>query len=194
MKLTIILLSIILTFFTVFLVIALPERGALKKTLPMISTTPSPAIQNLSVIKIGDKASEIELTDFDGNKTNLSQFIGKPIFIDFWASSCPFCQVEMPAIEILFQEYRDQVIFIGINRLKFAGETKAKAIQYAKTEVRVSYLLYVDEDDNLYQAFGENLNSMPLAVWIDKEGKVTDKKFGPKTSTEIRLVLQKLLQ
>ncbi len=195
MRQTTILLSIILVFFTISLVVALPERKVSEKSLPIISNTSTPTIPaTLPFYKIGDNVSDIELTDFDGNKTKLSQFGGKPTFIDFWASGCPFCVVEMPAIEKLYQEYKNQIYFIGINRLKFPGETRTKAIQFTKSQVGVSYPLYVDENDLLYQAFGENLNAMPLAIWVSRDMKVIDKKFGPKTNAEMRLTLQKLLQ
>jgi peroxiredoxin len=65
--------------------------------------------------KAGRLAPDFTLTDLDGNQVKLSDFRGKTVFLNFWATWCPPCRAEMPEIESIHQEYKDKnVVVIGI--------------------------------------------------------------------------------
>lgn len=136
------------------------------------------------------EGGEIDFTlqDFDGNEVSLSDFKGKVVFLDFWAAWCPFCVGELPEIEQVHQTYGD-IVVIGVHRTN--TESLETGRKFAE-ERGVTYTLLQDSDGSVYDAFTGGRPFMPVAVFIDKEGKVQDTLFGPKTSEQIRTILDKL--
>ncbi|WP_206872404.1 TlpA disulfide reductase family protein [Clostridium zeae] len=64
----------------------------------------------------GDKAIDFKLKTLDGKEVSLSDLKGKNIFINFWATWCPYCVQEMPEIEKLYQETKNSdLIILGID-------------------------------------------------------------------------------
>ena len=60
------------------------------------------------------RAPDFVVTDTDGNAVTLSQFFGKPIVLNFWATWCMPCVYELPDFEEVFREYGDRVVFMMI--------------------------------------------------------------------------------
>ena len=131
--------------------------------------------------KQGEKIPDVRLIDLDGNTHELSNFAGKAVIIDFWAGWCPFCIEEMPELQKAHQEYGNDLVIIGVHRTD--TESVENGLKFAK-ERGVTYLLVSDSDGSLYRAAGSF--GMPVAVFIDKEGVVTEIKSGPKTAEEIK--------
>lgn len=141
--------------------------------------------------EVGQKAVDFELEDFNGQKVKLSDFAGKPVFIDFWAAWCPFCVEEMVELEKIHQEFGDKLVVLGIHRSETEGIEKGT--QFAK-ERGVSYILLKDSSGEVYKTFTGGRNFMPYAVYIDKEGIIKNTKAGPKTADEIRKNSEELLK
>lgn len=139
--------------------------------------------------EIGQKAFDFETEDFAGEKVKLSEFAGKPVFIDFWAAWCPFCIEEMPEIEKVHQEFGDKWIVLGIHRTDTEGVDKGG--QFAK-ERGVTYRLLKDPTGQIYKNFTGGRNFMPYAIYLDKEGVIQKIKAGPKTAEEIRKAVNQL--
>ena len=57
-------------------------------------------------VNVGQVAPDFTLTDLEGNQVSLSDFRGKTVFVNFWATWCPPCRAEMPEIEAIYQEYK----------------------------------------------------------------------------------------
>ena len=73
-------------------------------------------INSLSAIEIGDKAINFTGTTVDGKKISLDQYKGKKaVWLVFWATWCPYCEKEIPALKELYEKYHDKVEIIGIN-------------------------------------------------------------------------------
>lgn len=135
----------------------------------------------ITTFKKGEKAPDVQLTDFEGNTHNLSDFSDKAVVLDFWAGWCPFCIEEMPELQKVQDANKDDLVIIGVHRTD--TEEKEVGIKFAE-EVGVSYLLATDRDGSLYRATGGF--GMPVAVFIDKDGVVREIKSGPKTKEEIQ--------
>ena len=133
-------------------------------------------------------APEATFTDFDGNTHNLSDFAGQAVVLDFWAAWCPFCLAEMPELQAAQDKYGDDLVMIGVHRTSTEGAQEG--LKFAR-ERGVSYTLVVDPTDSLYRAAGGF--GMPVAVFIDREGVVTEIKSGPKTTEEIEEKIGKLV-
>jgi thiol-disulfide isomerase/thioredoxin len=68
-----------------------------------------------SVAKVGEAAPEVTLTKFGGGRLDLASLRGKPVVVNFWASSCAPCIKEMPLLERVHQQLGDAVEFVGID-------------------------------------------------------------------------------
>lgn len=137
-----------------------------------------------------ETAPNFELESFSGQKVKLSDFAGKAVVLDFWSSWCPFCVEEMSELQTIQEEFKDQVVVVGVHRT--ATESKDQGTKFAK-ERGVSYLLLQDPSDGVYRAYTKGRNFMPFAVYIDQKGKIVATKAGAKTAEEMRREIIKLL-
>src|SRR5690349_12051276 len=114
----------------------------------------------------GFRAPNFTLTDVRTNKQiTLSTLRGKPVFLNFWATSCPPCKKEMPTIENLYARYKGRVEFMGISS-SASGDLQnvASFINYGK----FSWTFLYDSSDSVsstYQAV-----SYPTSYFIDSNG------------------------
>ncbi|MGN1215085.1 MAG: TlpA family protein disulfide reductase [Candidatus Cryptobacteroides sp.] len=68
------------------------------------------------LLKPGTKAPDFKMTTLEGEELKLSQFKGKIVVLDFWASWCPDCRKELPAIQAAYEKYgKEGVVFIGVS-------------------------------------------------------------------------------
>ena len=75
--------------------------GAQAESAPPIQTQTS----DRHTVRVGDEAPNFHLRDLDGNVTSLSQFRGRVVLLNFWATWCGPCRVEMPAMEQLYRTF-----------------------------------------------------------------------------------------
>ncbi|MFV9511123.1 TlpA family protein disulfide reductase [Tepidibacillus sp. LV47] len=140
----------------------------------------------------GFLAPDFTLKNEQGESISLSQLKGKPVFLNFWASWCPPCKVEMPYIQQAYEKYKNQVAFYGIN-LTF-NDSKSEAINFMKANGYQMPILF-DENPNpdhtvakLYRA-----NTIPTSFFIDKEGVIQVKHVGAMDYKTIETNIKKIL-
>ena len=155
-------------------------------------TTGISADQDVQTAEEGKPAPDFTLVDFDNKVVKLSDFKGKPIFIDFWTKWCPFCIEEMAEIEKIHQEFGDQVVVLGIHRTNTESASVGK--EFAREDIKVTYIILQDKTDEVYKAFTPGFAGMPVAAWIDADGVLVKLKIGPKTTEEMRENVKALLQ
>ena len=109
---------------------AMPLPTAISNTPtvePVLSVT-AVTVATSEIARVGEAAPDFELDLFDGNRVRLSDFKGKVVVLNFWASWCPPCRKEMPAFERTWQEYRDQgVVFVGVAVQDYEADSRAFA-------------------------------------------------------------------
>lgn len=119
--------------------------------------------------KVGETAPDFTLELFDGETFTLSEHLavdGRPVVLNFWASWCVPCRVEMPAFDAVARS-RPEVLFLGVA----VQDTEAAARQFAE-EVAVSYPLGLDADGaiiELYPVLG-----LPTTLFITPDGTLAD--------------------
>ena len=79
-------------------------------------------------------APDFTVYDADGNEVHLSDFRGKPVVLNFWASWCGPCKMEMPDLEKAYQEYGDQIQFMLVDLTDGSQETVEKASAFIKEQ------------------------------------------------------------
>ncbi|WP_343348514.1 cytochrome c biogenesis protein/redoxin [Terrisporobacter petrolearius] len=119
---------------------------------------------------------KIEALDFDlydqyGKKHKLSDYKGKTVFLNYWATWCPPCKGEMPYIEELYKEYnenKNDVIILGVASPNLGNEGSKKDIEKFLKDEEYTFPVVFDEEGSQIYAYG--ISSFPSTFIIDKEG------------------------
>ncbi len=133
--------------------------------------------------EVGRLAPDLSLTDLDGNSVSLSDFRGRAVFINFWATWCPGCRVEMPEIEAVHQEYKDKdVVVIGVD-IREDEDTVRRYIERGG----YSWTFVMDTTGEVTMNY--RIIAIPTSFFLDEEGVITAIKTGAitKKSMESRL-------
>lgn len=123
-------------------------------------------------ILTGRPAPDFSLTLFDGRTIRLSDFRGKVVFLNFWASWCPPCRAEARLLEQSWQSYKDQgVVFVGVD-IQDTEEDARRFIQ----EFGITYMNGRDAKSRIAIDYG--VYGIPETFLIDKDGRITYKHIG----------------
>ena len=141
-----------------------------------------------SGVRTGSEAPDFTLTDLEGNQVTLSDFRGKNVFLNFWASWCEPCVAELPDIEQIYQDFRNKdLIVLTVN----TGEDSATVKELIESE---GYSFFVLLDSNLDTARLYKASQIPASFFINKEGIVVSQKEGLMTKEEMTAEIDKLYQ
>lgn len=112
-------------------------------------------------------APDFTVYDGDGNPVSLSDFLGKPVIVNFWASWCGPCKSEMPDFEEAYAEYGDDIHFLMINSTDGSRETVETAREFI-AEQGYTFPVYFDTDYLASYTYG--VSGIPMTFFIDAEG------------------------
>lgn len=112
-------------------------------------------------------APDFTVYDAEGNAVSLSDFKGKPVVINFWATWCGYCVNGLPAYEKLAAEYGDDVVFMMVNATGSFGETKEKAEEFI-AEKGYTFPVYYDTDGMASFTYG--VSSLPATGFVTASG------------------------
>lgn len=146
----------------------MPDMKQAPGVAPMDSETGAPS-------KLRHQAApQFTLTELDGKKVSLSDFKGKPVVVNLWATWCGPCKIEMPWFEEFTKKYAAQ----GFEVLGVADDTDAGKDKIAETakKLGVTYPILL-ADNTMEKAYG-NPEVLPMSFYIDKTGKVTEVTAG----------------
>ena len=118
-------------------------------------------------------APDFTLLDQYGNSHTLSDYIGKTVFLNFWATWCPPCRAEMPEIQEIYEEYGENnsdVIILGIASPEVGQEGSAEDIAAFLSENNYTYPVVMDTDGIMSYYYG--ISAYPTTFMIDKDGNV----------------------
>jgi thiol-disulfide isomerase/thioredoxin len=132
-------------------------------------------------------APDFTLASVEGKSIKLSDYKGKIVIVDFWATWCPPCRRGIPDLIEIQKEYGKDVVVIGIS---VDTDTKVDVASFIK-QMRINYpIAYADA--GVAQSYG-GVESIPTSFIIDKDGNVVDKHIGLVPKSEFTSVLNKLL-
>lgn len=115
------------------------------------------------------------VTDTDGNEVKLSDFRGKGVVVNFWASWCGPCKSEMPYFQAAYEEYGEDVQFLMVNMSTGFGDTRADAEEIL-TEGGYTFPVYFDTKSEC--AYGYGITAIPMTVFVDADGMISSIKTG----------------
>ena len=113
-------------------------------------------------------APDFTVLDYNGNEVKLSDFKGKPVVLNFWATWCFYCKEEMPDFNIAFEKYPD-VEFLMLNATDGYQETIESAKKYYENE-GFDFNIYFDTNSQAVNNYG--ITGFPTTIFIDKDGYV----------------------
>ena len=137
-----------------------------------------------------ETAPDFTVYDIDGNAYTLSDFWGKPVILNFWATWCGYCQVEMPDFEEKFQQYGEAVHFLMLNVTDGAQETVEKASAFI-AENGYTFPVYYDTDLSAASAY--NTSGLPVTYFLDAEGNFVAWQQGMLTAETLQTGIDMLL-
>jgi peroxiredoxin len=117
---------------------------------------------------VGMQAEDFQLVDLDGKAQSLSQYRGKIVLLNFWATWCKPCTTEMPAMQASFDKLRDKdFVVLAVNELEDDARVREHIKQYGHT-----FPVLLDRDNKVANQFG--VFGLPVSVFIDQEGRVQE--------------------
>lgn len=126
-----------------------------------------------SVARVGEPAPYFELKDLEGQSVSLDDFSGKPILLNFWATWCPPCRLEMPYLEQVYEEWSDQgLVVLAINE----GESSAQVREFVQS-YGLTFPVLLDTRGAVAQAYNPQ-EFLPTSFFIDRDGVVQVKIVG----------------
>ena len=133
-------------------------------------TSQDPATRGRENALIEKPAPDFTLRDLKGNQVSLSDFRGQPVVLNFWATWCSPCRVEIPHLEALYTKYKDQgLVILGMNTETDYMKVKRFAVP------RISYTVLLDGGT---QARGYDVSGIPCTYYIDRKGIVRSRSVG----------------
>jgi len=114
-------------------------------------------------------APDFSVEDTEGNPVALSDLVGNPVVLNFWASWCPPCRSEMPEFNRVYEDIGDTVQFMMINAIGSRGETKEDGMRYIAEEA-FTFPVYFDMEQEAVIEYG--IRAFPTSIFIDAEGYV----------------------
>ncbi len=132
-------------------------------------------------LTVGKVAPDFDLPDLEDNYVRLSDFRGKVVFLNFWATWCKPCREEMPSMEILYRNFKQDglvVLAVSIDRVT----TKQEIPPFVKS-LNLTFPVLIDswgQTDKRYKLMG-----VPETYIIDQQGILREKVIGPRDWTRL---------
>jgi peroxiredoxin len=136
---------------------------------------------------VGMQAEDFQLADLDGKTQSLSQYRGKIVLVNFWATWCKPCTTEMPAMQTIYDKLRDKgFVVLAVNELEDDAKVREHIKQYGHT-----FPVLMDRDNKVANQFG--VFGLPVSVFIDEKGVVQEYiKGGLLTEDKIYQTIQRI--
>jgi peroxiredoxin len=117
---------------------------------------------------VGTTAEDFRLVDLDGKSQSLSQYRGKVVLVNFWATWCKPCTTEMPAMQATYDKLRENgFVVLAVNELEDDAKVREHIKQHGHT-----FPVLMDRDNKVANQFG--VFGLPVSVFIDEKGVVRE--------------------
>jgi len=148
-----------------------------------LSSSPSP--------REGFLAPDFTLDNLQGEKVTLSGLRGKIVVINLWATWCPPCRAEMPALENAYKQYKDSgVVVLGLN---VTNQDSEREVPLFVEEFGLTFPILLDRDGSVSALY--QLRGLPTTYFVNREGIIrTVVVGGPMSETFFRSKIETLLK
>ena len=137
--------------------------------------------------RIGQAIPDFSLIDLDGNPVRVSDYTGRPLLINAWATWCPPCRAEMPDLHAFYQAHQEEgFAILAVN----AGETQTP-VQDFISQMGFTFPVLLDPGQNVLSQLG--INSYPTSILVNQNGIVEDIHIGMLTAEMLESKISPLL-
>lgn len=149
----------------------------------------APNAPNAAGWGVGSPAPEVELEDLYGKTVRLSGLRGKPVLVNFWATWCAPCRIEMPLIQAKYIEYKETrgLVVLGVNVQEDAG---IDAVRQFVSELNLTFPVLLDGDGRAESAY--NVVGLPTTFFVDRRGVIRALRIGAMSEQSMDEQLQKI--
>ncbi len=144
--------------------------GKMNGVTGYLSVSPAPGGQETQQ----PSAMDFTLEDQYGNSHTLSDYKGKTVFLNFWATWCPPCRAEMPDIQKIYESYKetgdDSLVILGVAEPGQGQETSKEGIKDFLEENGYTYPVLMDTTGGQFMKYG--ISALPTTYMIDKNGNI----------------------
>lgn len=150
--------------------------------------------ENSNEVEKQEKTLAKDFVVYDENlkEVKLSDYRGKAVVVNFWASWCPPCKSEMPSFNEISNKYKsNEVAILMVNLTDGQRETMSIAKQYIRDN---NYNMKILFDNESHAAINYNISSIPRTVFIDKDGYIVEDHSGLITKEQLENQIKLLLK
>lgn len=138
-----------------------------------------------STPEIGQQAPNFTLADLEGSEVSLADFEGRPVIINFWATWCGPCRIEMPELQEAYEERQDEGLTILAVNME---ETPEMVRRFFYDDLRLTFTPLLDRDGEVTDLYG--VFNLPTTYFVNPEGAIAAVHRGPLTGSQIDSYLQ----
>lgn len=135
-------------------------------------------------------APDFSVYDADGNTVKLSDYLGKPVVVNFWASWCGYCKIEMPDFQKAYETYGDKIQFLMVDLTGGGNDTRV-AGDAVIAENGFTFPVFYDDDNSAAYAYG--IRSMPTSIFVDADGNLAGQNVGMVSADQLEAYIQQIL-
>ena len=133
-----------------------------------------------SPLVVGDMAYDFTLADLDGETWTLSDLRGQPVIINFWATWCGPCRIEMPELQAAYDQYQDQgLVILALDQAESPDVVSA----FFYDEMNLTFTPLLDSEMQISQLYGAV--NFPTTFFLNGAGEVTAVHRGPMVESQI---------
>jgi peroxiredoxin len=148
-----------------------------------------PSDDPVAKLLLGKPAPSFTLVDLNGKKVSLADYKGHPVVLNFWATYCGPCKLEMPWFQDLQNKYKDKgLVVLGLDQ---DDGMEVKEVAAASKRVGVTYPILMP-DDKVSKSY-QLSDYIPETFYVDKSGKIVEQTIGAHSKNELEADVQKAI-
>ena len=136
-------------------------------------------------IQVNSSAPDFNLETLEGEQIRLSELRGRVVLINFWATWCGPCRVEMPAFQSRVTQYQDEFVILAINE-----QDSEKDIQDFVNELNLTFYMLLDNDGVVHKQYF--VRGYPTTYLVDEDGLLRFQHIGVMTGEQLDEYLREL--
>ncbi|MEN9502909.1 MAG: hypothetical protein RI964_2194 [Pseudomonadota bacterium] len=133
-----------------------------------------------SVVSAADKVGDFSFKDVDGQAHKFSEYRGKWVIANYWATYCGPCVAELPALNSIAKKFKDQAVVLGLE----AGETPLAELKQFAEQKKLTYTVAPTQDSTMFSM--GLLYGVPTTFIIDPQGRIVDTHMGAITAAQLQ--------
>lgn len=130
--------------------------------------------------KVGSVAPDFTINNLDGTEQALSNFHGKGVVLNFWATYCPPCEKEMPLLEENYQTYKNE----GIEVVAVDVAEPTPIVNHFVSQKKVTFPILLDRDGLVAENY--QVQNLPITFFINTKGEIVEKVSGELTEERLK--------